>query len=150
MPFGVQTSKNETFLTNTISLRNLSIFRVWNSCGWVGVAARIRRDCEGDQIPGRPRRTRRVGQAGARGQLGAVITRKSLFSGSSSLSRKPVGPISRRRQMLLLIAWSCCQLRWSLTCLRLSEAIQPRRSILPGCGRRRSLCQTLRGARRSP
>lgn len=38
--------------------------------------------------------------------------------------------------MLLLSAWSCCQLRRSIKCLRLSEALQPPRSILPGLGRR--------------
>lgn len=46
--------------------------------------------------------------------------------------------------MLPLSAKSCCPLRWLLKCLRLSEALQPRRSILLGWGRRQLLYETLR------
>lgn len=131
MQLGVLTSNNGTFLTSTVSISNVHIFRVWNTRGWGSAAS--------GYIQGGPGGTARVGLAGSRGGLWGVVTRKSLFSGSSSLSRKEVGPISRRRQMLLLSAWSCCQLRRSLKCLRLSEALQPLRCILSGQGRRQPL-----------
>lgn len=52
--------------------------------------------------------------------------------------------------MLLLSAWSCCQLRRSIKCFRLSEALQPPRSILPGLGRRQQFSQAVGIASRSP